>query len=459
MTSPMNGGSSGIGELERRITRGLHDHSRLAPDSDGWEAILDRVEHRGRARHRRRAAATGLVMVGMVGTLVVLTGDDGTRVSTTPATPAAPTAGPVTATAAVGGLPRLVLDVPGFQLTHADAIEAGAPYPDLGPILVYAAPGDGLLGPGPVMFARLVPAGAPYGIGDGPEAKPVDVAGRPGRRLAYGAAQSLGWSREDGSIVHLVSMGLPDDDVLAAGQAIEEHLILRQDPPGTVAGGLELRRVTSPDASPASEAEVSYQADGRTMGLRLMAGGTYRLDDLVRDRLASSAGWRPATVDGKSAVLSTYQDGGTDPARTLMWAIEDGVVAELTAQGLSEAEMEAAAGSIRTVDEAGWDDLLNQSKVLQSVPVPGQVEADALHVSVTTEMCQARDAWLDAQDAGDAGVAEAAVADLGAVLEKGRAGGLGDTGDILVVVERLLDAMAAGDAVTVRSILAGGACS
>ena len=57
---------NGVDELERQIADRLHGHSRLAPDSDGWEGILDRIEQRGRARHRRRAAATGLVVVGMV---------------------------------------------------------------------------------------------------------------------------------------------------------------------------------------------------------------------------------------------------------------------------------------------------------------------------------------------------------------------------------------------------------
>ncbi len=83
MTGPMNGQGHGVDELERRISERLQSHSRLAPDGDGWEAILDRIEQRGRARHRRRAATTGLVLVGMVGALVVVTGGDGTRVRTT----------------------------------------------------------------------------------------------------------------------------------------------------------------------------------------------------------------------------------------------------------------------------------------------------------------------------------------------------------------------------------------
>jgi hypothetical protein len=142
-----------------------------------------------------------------------------------------------------------------------------------------------------------------------------------------------------------------------------------------------------------------------------------------------------------------------------MWALADGVVAELRGQGLTVAELEAAAASIRPVDEGEWGDLLARSEALQAIPDPVQVERDGLQATVTTEMCQARNAWLKAREVGDAYVAATAVADLGAVLEKGQAGGLGATGDILVVIQRLLDAMAAGDAATVSAMPAGGACS
>ena len=62
-------------------------------------------------------------------------------------------------------------------------------------------------------------------------------------------------------------------------------------------------------------------------------------------------------------------------------------------------------------------------------------------------------------DGGDGAVEAASVADLEAMLEKGEAAGLGPTGDILVVAQRLLDAMAAGDDALVSSIPEGGACS
>ena len=448
----------GTEELEHQIAERFHGYGRLAPDSDGWEGIHDRIEHRGRARHRRRAAATCLVVAGMVGSLVVLTGDDGARLSTT--SPAAPD-GPAVSLPADGGLPRLVLDLPGFVLSHASSDEAGLPFPDLGPLLVFGAPGDGLLGLGPVLFARLVPAGASYGVGDGPEVLEVDVAGRPGRIFSTGdVTVSLGWPRTDGSIVHVLGVGMSDDDVLASGQAIEYALAAGLPLSPTMPGGIELRRSTPPDTSPSRHAEVDYQSGSRSVGLRLVSGGQYRLDDLVLDRLASSAGWRAATVAGTPAVLSTYPPvGDRAGVVSLTWAVGDGVVAELTADGLSDAEIQAAAASIHQVDEVAWNEVRAAADALQAVSVPGQAEVDALHESVTAEMCQARNGWLKARDAGDRAVEAASLANVADLREKGQAADLGDTGDILVVMERLLDAMAAGDDALVSSIPEGGACS
>ncbi len=313
------------------------------------------------------------------------------------------------------------------------------------------------------MFARLVPTGASYGIGDGPAVKETDVAGRPGRLIDSGAARSLGWVRADGSIVHLIAVDVSPADLVEAGRAIEEAAGKGGPPPTGLPGGIELRRTTPSDTSPASLAEVSYESGPRSVGLRLTTGGTNRLDNLLLDRLASSGGWRPATVNGRSAVLSTYQEAGVaglaDQPRTLMWSMDDGVVAELTAQGLTEAEIEEVAASIREVDPGEWDGLMEQATARQSVPVPGAAERDALHGEVARAICQARNVWLRAVEAGDADVEATAVADLEAVLEKGRTAGLGETGDILVVAERLLEAMAAGDSVAVSSTPEGGACS
>jgi hypothetical protein len=458
----MNDLGHGIGELERRITQGLHRHSRLAPEGDGWEAILDRIERRGRVRQRRRVAATGLVLVAMVGSVVALTGGGDTRVSTTPArpdTPASPTPA-ATSTAAAAGLPRLVFEVPGFSLLHASAEERTESVRESDRFLVYTTSDDGLLGSGAVLFARLVPPGAAYGLGDGPTVTDVDVAGQPGRLTAMTtAARSLGWSRPDGSIVHVIALGVATSDLLQGGQAIEQSLALGGGPPAELPGGVALRRTmeAGQSASAWTQSELSYQSGSRIVGLRLTSGDGYTLDALLLDRLASAEAWRAATVAGRPAVLSTYEQlGSPDQATTLMWSPSEGVVAEMSAHGLTEAELEAAAASIQEVDEAGWQSLL--AAVPPAAPVALAVGDDSL-AEVGAETCRVRDQWLNAVGAGDQAAMAAAVSDLRTLLGKGRAAGVGENGDILVVIERLLDAMAARDAASVSSIPEGGLCS
>ncbi|HEX7276639.1 MAG TPA: hypothetical protein VF244_04630 [Acidimicrobiales bacterium] len=451
----MNGTGNGIDELERRISQRLHGHGRLAPDNDGWGAILDRIEQRGRARHRRRAAAAGLLVVGMVGSLVVLTGDDATRVSTTPAGPAS-TADPAADAASSAGLPRLVLDLPGFEVDHASSTGATGPWPDLGPLLVYGLPDGGLIGRGPVLFVRLVPAGMPYGLGEGPAVEPVDVAGRPGRLLPSGSpTASLAWPREDGSIVHLLTVGL-GGALVAQGEEIERTLATVGAPAESLGSGLVLLRETPADPSAAAQAEVTYRSDPpMSLTLRLTSGGAYRLDDLLFDRLISAFAGRSTSVDGRPAVVITDQRsmGVGGPGRTLVWSPQPGVVAELVGVGVTEDELEAAAASIHEVDAEAWADLEERSGDAPFSSVPDGSEAEVMAAT-----CGLRGRWLEAAADGNAAAGAAALTDLEALFEKSRSAGLGASGDTLEVILRLADAMVAGDVATVRSIPEGGAC-
>jgi hypothetical protein len=158
MTGPMSDGpmsngpisdgptSNVIDELERRLTDELHGIGRLAPDTDGWEGIHHGLDRRRRARARARVAGVAVVLVAVVAVLVPLSGrgDRRTQVASDPQR-----------------FPRLVLDLPGYELAHADSSEDVASGQDVGQLLVYGDGGPGLLGTGAVVFVRLVPAGAP----------------------------------------------------------------------------------------------------------------------------------------------------------------------------------------------------------------------------------------------------------------------------------------------------------
>ncbi len=295
---------TGIDELEQHLADQLHGIGRLAPDADGWEGIHHRLDRRRKARARTRVACMVVVLVGVTGVLVPLAGrGDRTEVASDP-----------------DGFPRLVLDLPGYDLVHADQADDIAPPGESGELLVYGDAGPGLLGTGQVVFVRLVPAAAPYGIGDSASSVPVDIAGREGRLLAYSSlTTSLGWPRADGALVHVIATGVPDDTLANMARSIETAMADGLAPLAELGDGLVLRRSGSSDLGPSRHGEVAYTGpENRTVDLRLLSGGPTRLDGLVVDRLASAGSWRALTVDGQPAVVSTYADGprsGNRPGR------------------------------------------------------------------------------------------------------------------------------------------------
>ncbi|MEA2844341.1 MAG: hypothetical protein QOJ69_2012, partial [Actinomycetota bacterium] len=281
-----------VDELERHLADQLHAIGGLAPDADGWDGIHHRLAARRRARTRLRVAGVAVVLVAMVAVLVPLSGrgDRPTHVASDPQ-----------------GFPRMILDLPGYDLVHADSSEDTGPQADTGQLLVYGDAGPGLLGTGAVVFVRLVPAGAPYGIGQPADTDksgsttPVDIAGRPGRLLKYSPlATSLGWPRSDETLVHVIATGVADDALADMGRSIEAALAQGLAPPTDLGDGLVLRRSDPVDTGPSSHGEATYTGPAnRTVDLRLTSGGPARLDDLVVDRLASAGEWKPLTVDGR----------------------------------------------------------------------------------------------------------------------------------------------------------------
>jgi hypothetical protein len=436
-----------LNELERHVSDQLQGIGRLAPDADGWDGIHRRLESRRRVRARARVAGVAVVLVAMVAVLIPLAGggDRPTQVASDPQ-----------------GFPRLVLDLPGYELMHADSSEDVAPRADIGRLFVYGDAGPGLLGTGEVVFVRLVPAGASYGIGETDSTVPVDVAGRPGRLFGYSSlTTSLGWPRTDGSLVHLVATGVPDDTLANMGRSVESALAEGLAPPTELGDGLALRRDGTLDTGPSEHGEVGYTGpENRTVDLRLTSGGPTDLDDLVLDRLASAGSWQPLTVEGQPAVASTYagDPGLGAPTRAVMWAVRPGVVAELVTQGMSEAESEAALASITEIDEADWAALVARFRSAgepasdsDPLPPPPAPETESPHAIFQSEMCKASYAWLQAVEVGDTGGRVTMTAELHSLRDKGEAAGLGNDGDIIQIADRLVAAADAGDVDAVRA--------
>ena len=95
-------------ELEQHLSDQLHGIGGLAPDADGWEGIHHRLDRRRRARTRARVGGVAFVLMAVVAVLIPLAGrgDRRTQVASDPQ-----------------GFPRLILDLPGYDLVHADSSE------------------------------------------------------------------------------------------------------------------------------------------------------------------------------------------------------------------------------------------------------------------------------------------------------------------------------------------------
>ena len=435
-------------DLERELENRLRQRSTAAPVGDGWEAIHRRIDARRRSRQRRRLAGCGVaVVVTVVASLALVNGSDReVGVATRPPTPD-------------GGaeLPRLVLDLPGWEVDHASSGEAGGAPTAAPPLWLFTEPGRGF--DGKVVYVSIADPTVPYGLGEeNPAASRVDVRGR----TAYlnvtpalvGPVGQMGWRMADGTSVYLTSSRLTEEELVAFARAVDvapdRGLVL---PMPALPAGLAFERSTGPEERDGRlHAEVSYRQGRRSAELRLQPGGEWQFDNLVRDRLVSASAARAVTLDGAPGVVSTYQGPGQSHA--VMWRVEPGVVAEVRVDEVSADEAVAVARSVKEIDEGEWQDLLARFRS----PSPSTADAAPIgpspHEQARFELCTLRGAWL-AGNAGEAGRAEV-VSDVRALRARAAAQGLDRDSDIVVVLDDLLAAMQSGDPQAVRSIPGGG---
>lgn len=419
--------------LERGLTQGLRSIAAHAPSGGGWDAIHGRIAHRRRARGRRRVAVATMMVVVVAAGLASTVGGDGRRQIV---------AGPPPAP---GALPRLVLDLDGWAFLGATEL-AGAPA-EAGPggtLTVLARPDAGLAGP--ALFVRTVPDGARYGFGEqSPIARTVDIGDRTGYlQVSSSIASSLGWLLGDGSGVHLVSLRLSDDQLMAAARA------LRIDAAGAVgwavdglpAGLVALRTSQSEPLSP-SFAEAAYRGpNGESVKVLAQAAGQFAVDDYVFDRVSAARQVSEVGVDGVTGVLSTYEVGDR---RSLIWAVRPGFLAEMDGTDLTDAQLVAAAESLRAANDDEWAKLLAFARP----PEPGQSSANfAATAHLGQTRCLLRDKWLAS---GDRATRDAAALELSDLIVRYRAEGVEPNGDIFVVVDRLTAAMRSGDVAAVQA--------
>ena len=157
--------------------------------------------------------------------------------------------------------------------------------------------------------------------------------------------------------------------------------------------------------------------------------------------------------------MSAYADGpeAGPPTRAVMWMVRPGVVAELVARGLSDEEIGVALASIEEVDEAEWEALVAKTNTAttnrptDSGPPTAASEAESPHTTFLAELCKASSVWLHAIDAGDTGGRDSVAADLHSLRDKGKAAGLGQDSDIILIADRIVAAVDAGDVDGVRA--------
>jgi hypothetical protein len=430
-------------DLEQELATRLRRRGSAAPVGPGWEGIHRRIDGRRRSRQRRLVGGGAAVLVAAVAVSAALVGPDpDARVASQPpdAAPPAP------------ALPRLVLDLPGWAVTHASSDETGRARAEGAPLWVLAEPDRGY--DGKAVFVSVVPPSVPFGIGEeSPTAAVVDVRGRRAYlNLTPPLSGQLGWKLDDGTAVYITSTRLSGEELVAVGRALDvapdRTLVV---PPGPLPGGVRLLRATSPgEWDGRMAAEVAYRRGEAAVDVRLQTGGAWMLDELVRDRLVSARSARAVTVAGVPGVLTTYAQPGE--SHSLLWPVRSGVVVEVRADGVPADEALAAAQSLEEIDEEAWRELL--ARFAAATPTGDDAEGPGRHEKVAATLCELRAAWLAAS--GSDRARSDALDRLGELRATAVAEGLDRDSDIVVVIDDLVAAMAAGDADAVRSIPGGG---
>lgn len=455
-----------MNQVEDRLRQQLQRQADQVVVLDGWEGIQRRIERRGRGRQVRRTALTVVMVSLLCAGAVAVAGRAGqNRVVTNPATPPPP-----------APLPRLVLGLDGLELRSATDFDpsvkakgkasAVVELPPMKPVepgvkaadptvVPKAPPGDVQLSllttaggrlDGPLLFVRTV-ANAPQPPRPNPAGTSVAIGDQTAvLQQLNNASRSLSWQAASGPSVHLTSMVLNAEELVAAGRAlvVDAHGGITWTG-GAPPAGLVLQRTSTVSYdSPRPEAEVDYTWQGDRMTLRLQAGDVGVLDDLVADRVAGSGAVEQIPVGGATAAWINTDGGGV----SVIWPVRPGVVAELVAEGSARQKAAAALQSVRELSADEWNALVKRA----AATAKGTAKAIDPAAGRREELCRMRAKWLGSGQAKDP-AGQATVTDMvKALVEKATAAGWGKDGDIGALAQRLLDAMARGDTAAVAAV-------
>ncbi len=171
----------------------------------------------------------------------------------------------------------------------------------------------------------------------------------------HGADLPDGW-RTLGQAPELLTLGTP---LLAMFDAAAVGRYAVYATPGTTVSGAS----TSGDGSDSTRADGAGDppADDATLLVGSTSGGTVQLHaaSLLADTTETT------TVRGHRAVLTTSRGGGAEPfpTRSVAWLERPGELVRVSANGLSEDQLLAAAEGVEPVGTAEWTDLVERSQL------------------------------------------------------------------------------------------------
>lgn len=341
-----------LDDFERRLRASLHGRSdRIEASPFAYRSVLRRAERARRTRVRRRMALAGSVAVVLVAVpvgLAVFVSEPAQVVSSAPGE---------------GSPPLLPNEVPsGFELTEVIDLDPGDGAGEVDYVQVFrpvARDGRVVARQSSLSADSFVPPA---------DATQVDVNGSPAwLARTDGERATLTWAdNQTQSVRELYGRNFSDAELVALAEALRRRI----DGPGFDTAQLPV------DIRAVSEGEMPVEDDeaaGSTVRFSSERPGARGMVDLVvragspleLELIGVSAPMPPldVSVDGVRRLLVTDDSSGPEE-HTAYWTIDDDAIVEVSAEGLSRADLLDFVASLPSDDLDEWQSFLDAARAL-----------------------------------------------------------------------------------------------
>lgn len=379
-------GSDQLSDLEQALADQLHCRSQRAPvHAVRRSGVEDRLVEREATRRRRRTmvrgglAASSVAVFGALAVLAAPRLDGGSTVvsegSASPPPTAITSPSPLSPTPA-GAVPQLGLDAAHWDPAYAssDTSEGRPPVPGQTKshtVQVYRDPAEDLVGP--FLHVNVAPSDA-YSLGEFPAAEEVPLPGRQAR-LVEGPSGLLriGWEAPQGVTIDVEAFGLSREELVDVAEAMQPVAPdeRRWELP-VLPAGMELVEVAVLDmvedsgmpgamfpTVSSSYDSLRYEGPGGDLEFHVM-DGPEPFESRLSDRLDSAVSIEALEVRGHPGVLIDVGPDGDGHRYWVLWEESDTVTVEIDITVASEQAVRDLLPSIVELDEATWQDLLNE---------------------------------------------------------------------------------------------------